>query len=279
MSQPTDRFAAFRQLHHADRPLLLPNAWDYASAAALVREGHPAIGTTSLGVAAAAGKADATAATRDETLALARHLGRLPSLLTVDVEAGFSDDPQAVADLAAELVRCGAVGVNLEDGRPDGTLTDPTRHAEKIAAVKARVPDLFVNARTDTFWLAGSADAPAINETVRRAATYVEAGADGVFVPGAMDLGTIRFLAGEIGAPLNVLYVPGRHTLADLAGVGVARVSTGSLLFRAALGAAVRAAAAIRHGEAWDDPHTPGYAEVQALVQPQAETQPQASVR
>jgi 2-methylisocitrate lyase-like PEP mutase family enzyme len=266
MSRPGDRFAAFRRLHHADRPLFLPNAWDYASAAALAGDGYPAVGTTSLGVAAATGKPDAAAATRDETLALARSLSRLPTLLTVDLEAGFSDNPDTVADLVGELAAAGVVGVNLEDGRGDGTLADPDRHAGKIAAVKARVPELFVNARTDTFWLAGDADPAPVDDTIRRAGAYVTAGADGVFVPGVRDATTITALVADIDAPLNVLYLPGRHTIGELAGLGVARVSTGSWLFRVALGAAVRAVDAVRRGEHRDGPTAPSYAEVQRLI-------------
>jgi 2-methylisocitrate lyase-like PEP mutase family enzyme len=262
----TARTDDFRRLHRPGDPLLLPNAWDFASAAALADAGHRVIGTTSLGVAAAAGKPDAAAATRAETVALTRALGRLPCLLTVDIEAGFSDEPAAVADLAAELAEAGAVGVNIEDGRPDDTLTDPARHSAKIAAIKARVPDLFVNARTDTFWL-GAGDEP---DTLRRASAYVAAGADGVFVPGAADPATIRTLAAEIAAPLNILYLPGRHTVIGLAGLGVARVSTGSLLFRVALGAAVAAAGAIERGAPAGldraGPATPSYADIQRLL-------------
>lgn len=258
-----NRFAVFRDLHHHSRPLFLPNAWDFASAAALARDGHPAIGTTSLGVAAAVGKPDAASAARNETIALTRALGRLPCLLTVDIEAGFSDDPYDVADLAAELASAGAVGVNLEDGRPDGTLTDPALHREKIAAVKNRVPQLFVNARTDPFWLRTDA---ALDDACSRGAGYVAAGADGVFVPGVADEESIRRLVDELDAPLNVLYLAERHTLAELARLRVARVSTGSLLFRAALGAAVRTAAAIRNGGVQTDPQPPSYAEVQKLT-------------
>jgi 2-methylisocitrate lyase-like PEP mutase family enzyme len=257
---------AFRRLHRSGDPLLLPNAWDFASAAALAGAGHRAIGTTSLGVAAAAGKPDATAATRAETVtltrALSRLLSRLPCLLTVDIEAGFNDEPTAVADLAAELAEAGAVGVNVEDGRTDGTLDDPERHSAKVAAIKDRVPDLFVNARTDTFWLADGDQA----DTLRRAAAYVAAGADGVFVPGAADPSTIRTLAAEIAVPLNVLYSPGKHTVAGLAGLGVARVSTGSLLFRVALGAAVATIGAVERGEYRADPATPSYADIQRLL-------------
>lgn len=258
-----NRFAAFRELHHVGQPLFLPNAWDYASAAALTRDGHPAIGTTSLGVAAAAGKPDAAAAARAETLALTRALGRLPSLITVDIEAGFSDDPYDVADLAAELADAGAVGVNLEDGGPDGNLVDPALHCEKIAAVKDRVPELFVNARTDPFWL--STDAP-LDEALRRGAGYVGAGADGIFVPGVADDASITTLVDELEAPLNVLYLSDQHTLSGLARLRVARVSTGSLLFRTALGAAVRAAATIRNGGVRADPHPPSYTDVQELT-------------
>jgi 2-methylisocitrate lyase-like PEP mutase family enzyme len=263
-----ERFAAFRRLHHADRPLFLPNVWDYASAAALTSDGYPAVGTTSLGVAAAAGKPDAASSTLDETVTLARALNRLPTLLTVDIEGGFSDDPREVAALVAELAALGVVGVNLEDGRTDGTLSDPALHSAKIAAIKQRVPGLFVNARTDTFWLADETERSRLDDTIRRAAVYLAAGADGIFVPGAADADTITALVADIDAPLNVLHLPGRHTLGQLAALGVARVSTGSLLFRVALGAAIRAADAIRRGDSNDGSTPPSYADVQKLIEP-----------
>ncbi|RLP92946.1 isocitrate lyase/phosphoenolpyruvate mutase family protein [Micromonospora sp. BL4] len=259
----TDRRAAFRALHHTGRPLLLPNAWDHASAAALAARGHPAIGTTSLGVAAAAGRPDGAAATGAETLALARRLARLPVLLTVDVEAGFADDPATVAGYVAELAGLGAVGINLEDGRADGTLADPECTADKIAAVKAAVPDLFVNARTDTWWLGVTDPLP---QTLARARAYRAAGADGIFVPGVVDLPTLRMLTERIDAPLNALYQPGGPGPDELGRVGVARVSTGSLLFRAALAAAVAAADAVRAAGFTAPPGLPSYAEVQGLV-------------
>ncbi|MEH1165888.1 isocitrate lyase/phosphoenolpyruvate mutase family protein [Micromonospora sp. CPCC 205539] len=262
----SDRRAAFHALHHAARPLLLPNAWDHASAAALAARGHPAIGTTSLGVAAAAGRPDGEAATAWETLALAGRLARLPVLLTVDVEAGFSDDPATVAGYVAELAGLGAVGINLEDGRADGTLADIDATADKIAAVKAAVPDLFVNARTDTWWL-GLADP--LPQTLNRARAYRAAGADGIFVPGIAELATLRLLSERIDAPLNALHQPGGPGLAELGRAGVARVSTGSLLFRAALAAALDTAAAIRADTVTTPPTPPtlpSYAEVQGLV-------------
>ncbi|MFG3417408.1 isocitrate lyase/phosphoenolpyruvate mutase family protein [Micromonospora sp. NPDC048063] len=256
-----ERCAAFHALHHADRPLLLPNAWDHASAAAFAARGHPAVGTTSLGVAAAAGLPDAAAATRAENLRLARALRGLPVLLSVDMEAGCADDPAAVADLAAELAALGVVGINIEDGRADGTLDPPALTAAKVAAVKAAAPALFVNARTDTWWLGVPDPLPA---TLARARAYADAGADGIFVPAAPDADTIGALVAGIDLPLNVLYRPGGPTLDELRAIGVARVSTGSLLFRAALGAALDVLDAVRSGAA-PDREPPSYAEVQRL--------------
>jgi 2-methylisocitrate lyase-like PEP mutase family enzyme len=256
-----DRAAEFAALHDGPEPLLLPNAWDHASAELLARSGFRAVATTSLGVAAAAGLADGARVTREETLQVARSLGAGGFLLSVDAEDGYSDDPEEVAQFVAELARAGAVGVNLEDGRADGTLTDPALHAAKIAAVKATVPDLFVNARTDTHWLKVDAE-----QTAGRLAAYRDAGADGVFVPGLGEPEAVKRLVEEIGVPLNLLYRPGGPSIAELGGLGVRRVSLGSLLYRTALGAAVRAAEAIRDGgTAGLD--APAYAQVQGLSQ------------
>jgi len=138
---------AFHRMH--DDFLVLPNAWDFASAAAFVRAGFGAVGTTSLGVAVAHGLPDAAGAARAETVALARLLVRLPVPVTVDVEAGFGGD---VRSLAAELWELGVAGVNVEDGRGAG-LAEPADHARIVRAFKEAAPGLFVNARVDTHWL------------------------------------------------------------------------------------------------------------------------------
>ncbi|MCG0289636.1 isocitrate lyase/phosphoenolpyruvate mutase family protein [Streptomyces sp. PSAA01] len=269
-----ERHTAFRRLHHGERPLLLPNAWDHASAAALVRRGFPAIGTTSLGVAAAAGLPDATGAARDETLALARGIARLPALVSVDIEGGFGERPEEVAALAAELDRAGVVGVNIEDGRPDGTLVPLARQCAVLAAVKERVPRLFVNARTDTHWLAaiGGDTPPSLSAAAERIEAYLGAGADGIFVPALTDEHDIGALADDLGeTPLNILFAPGRHTYERLAELGVRRISCGSLLFRAALDRAVELAWTIAHPEAPAPAHRaadlPSYAEAQSLAE------------
>lgn len=254
------RAATFAALHYQDEPLLLPNAWDHASGAALAQAGFPAVATTSAGVAASAGFRDSAGHTRAATLALARALGGGSFLLTVDTEDGYSDEPEEVAAFVRELADAGAVGINLEDGRGDGTLTDPERHAAKIAAVREAVPGLFVNARTDTVWSDVRTD-----ETIARLTRYREAGADGVFVPGLVDPSQISAIVRAVDAPLNVLYAPNGPSLAELADLGVRRVSLGSLLYRVALGAAVEAAEAIRRGQSAGQ-SAPSYGDVQALA-------------
>ncbi|MFH8976626.1 isocitrate lyase/phosphoenolpyruvate mutase family protein [Streptomyces sp. NPDC017890] len=251
---------AFAGLHRAGEPLLLPCAWDHASALALAGQGFRAIGTTSLGVAAAGGLPDGASATRDETLRLALTLGSEPFLLSVDAEDGFSDDPDEVGELARQLAAVGAAGINLEDA-----LGPADRHAAKIAAVRSAAPGLFVNARTDTYWSGEGDGEGRLAETMRRLDAYREAGAHGVFVPGLTDPGGIAALAAHFDVPLNVLYSPTGPALPHLADLGVGRVSLGSLLYRRALGAALRAAADIGAGRV-PDGATPTYDEVRALA-------------
>ncbi len=157
---------------------------------------------------------------------------------------------------AAELRARGAVGINLEDG-----LGPVDRHVAKIRAVRAAAPGLFVNARTDTYWLGDGEGA------LERVRAYRDAGADGVFVPGLTDPDGIVVLVRALeGCPLNVLYAPGGPSLARLAGLGVRRVSLGSLLYRRALGAALDAVVAVREGRTAGEGTVPSYREVQEFV-------------
>jgi 2-methylisocitrate lyase-like PEP mutase family enzyme len=231
----------FRDLHDGELPFLLPNAWDVASALAFLDAGFPAIGTTSFGVAAAAGHPDGGRSTRDATAVLAAQLGRLPVPISADIEDGYDDDPDAVAGYVAAL---GSAGINIEDSS-SGRLIALDAHAAKVAAIKRAAPDVFVNARIDNYWLGQDATVAA---TLERAAAYVEAGADGVFVPGATDPAELRELGAAIPVPLNVLVVPGL-SLTELGALGVRRVSTGSLPYRAAVDAAVRVATSVRNGD------------------------------
>lgn len=231
---------SFRNLHHGDMPLLLPNAWDVGSALGFVAAGFPAVGTTSFGVNASTGRPDAAGASKEAMVALIQRLRVLPVHVTADIEDGFSDDPEAVGALVAGL---GVAGVNLEDSA-GGRLVDPAITAAKIAAIKRAAPDVFVNARVDSYWFHQDDTVEAV---LARAAVYEEAGADGFFVPGAADPAVLEQLAAGCTLPLNVLVVPDL-TLARLRDLGVRRVSTGSLPYRVAIDAAVGVALAVRDG-------------------------------
>ncbi|GAA1811605.1 isocitrate lyase/phosphoenolpyruvate mutase family protein [Agromyces neolithicus] len=261
MLTPTE----FRSLHRPGSPLILPNAWDLASARWLHASGHRVVGTTSLGVAFATGLRDGAGEIAEETLGLVRKVAGAGIAVTADIEAGFSSDPDEVARYVAELAELGAVGVNIEDSDTTGGLVDPSLAVAKIAAIAAAVPNLYVNARTDVFWIGDDADTASKQaDAIARADRYLEAGASGVFVPGVLTPATIAALTASIAAPLNVL-VQQRIPVAELARLGVARVSTGSLLFRAALGALADTAASVCSGEVRQPSGTPNYDEVVAL--------------
>jgi 2-methylisocitrate lyase-like PEP mutase family enzyme len=260
----------FADLHHRDQVLLLPNAWDLPSALAFAAAGFEAIGTTSFGVAASIGRPDGGRATKEANAVLARQLAPLPVYVSIDIEDGYTDDPDEVAAYVAEL---GVAGINIEDST-DGSLIPPEAHAAKVAAIRRAQPDLFINARVDTYWFDQDATVDATRE---RAATYVAAGADGIFVPGVSEPDTLRGLAEAIAVPLNVLVVPGL-SLDDLGRLGVRRVSTGSLPYRAAMHTALEVATAVRDGRAV--PSATPYPELQArLVEYDREHPDQASTR
>lgn len=240
---PPSLHAQFAALHDTDVPLLLPNAWDAASARLWQEAGATAVATSSAAVAWSRGYADGGKLPREELLGSLQGVMRVTSIpVTVDIEDGYSDDPQAVAELAEAIVDIGAVGVNLEDGgKPPVLLVDKIRAIRKQLGGKP----LFVNARTDVY-LHGLATGPeAVAMTIERLAAYRDAGADGGFVPGlssAEDAAAI--VAAVPGLAINVMALPGLASLDALAEAGVRRISAGPAFFKAAFGAgeiAVRA--------------------------------------
>jgi 2-methylisocitrate lyase-like PEP mutase family enzyme len=261
-SAPGPEFAA---LHRPGRPFLLPNAWDVASALLLAEAGFPAVGTTSLGVTAAAGLVDGAGTGRAYTMATAAAIAaRLTVPVTVDVEGGYSDDPGAVAELACELAGLGAAGINLEDAAGGG-LRPPAVQAAIIRAVVTAAPGLFVNARTDVYWLQAGPPEGRPVETLSRLAAYRDAGACGVFVPALPSLREAAAISARIALPLNVLWRPDQ-TMAQLADAGVARVSTGSAPYRRALAAGLATAVAARDGGPPPGPDVP-YRQLLRLLQ------------
>lgn len=241
-----DPALAFRALHVPGDPLVLANAWDAMSARVVADAGAAAVATTSAGLAWALGAADGDRLDRDTALAaVARVAAAVGVPVSADIESGYAKDAAGVADTIRAVIGAGAVGVNIEDALYEpaaGPLRPVAEQAERIAAAReaadAEGVPLFVNARIDTFLRDGGG----VDRTLERAAAFLAAGADGVFVPGAVDPDTIGLLATSIDAPLNVLAGPGALPVTELAALGVARVSVGSGIAQAAYAVVRRAA-------------------------------------
>jgi 2-methylisocitrate lyase-like PEP mutase family enzyme len=233
-----------RSLHRPGEPLLLPNAWDVATARAVVAAGFPVVATTSAGVAGALGYQDHEGAPGDEMLAAAARIVRGVDVpVTVDAEAGYGMDP---ADLVAALQNAGAAGCNLEDSDyAAGRLRDAGEHAEWLRAVRQVASDngygLVINARIDVFlgpFLAGAGpgtQGELVPEAVRRADAYLEAGVDCVYPITLWETEALGRFTSEIRGPVNIVRLPQAPSLAQLAELGVARVSWGHLLYRGAM--------------------------------------------
>ena len=242
-----ERAALLRRLHERSRILVLPNAWDVASARIVEEAGFPAVATSSAGIAAVLGHPDGERIDRGEMLEMVARIARAVRVpVTADLEAGYGD---AGATVEAAL-RAGAVGMNLEDGLPSGGLATSEEHAAQVRAARAaadrRGVPFVINARVDVYLQGVGAERDRFAHTLDRARACLAAGADCIFVPGVRDADTIGKLAKAIEGPLNILAGPGAPPVAALAEMGVARVSLGSGPMRAALTAFRRAAEEVR---------------------------------
>ncbi len=232
----------FRELHHGPHILVLPNAWDAASAKVFERAGFEAVATTSAGIAASYGHPDGERISRDEMLGVVGRIATSLSIpVTADLEAGYGSTPEAAAATARLAIKVGAVGLNLEDGSRDKAhpLADIPLQVEKIrsvrqAAEEAGIP-LVINARTDVYERLDKNDPGLLKQAIQRGNAYREAGADCIFVIDADDRETIRQLVREVHAPINILARYGSPSIAELEALGVARVSFGSIPMRATL--------------------------------------------
>jgi len=241
----------FRDLHNGSALLVLPNAWDAASAAVVQHAGASAVATTSAGVAWSCGWPDGDRLPAEEMLAAIRRIVRAVDVpLTADIEEGCHDEPAAVAAFVARLVDAGVAGINIEDGNKD-----PAVLAAKLRAIREALGsrDLYINARTDVF-LRGMASGDAgVEEVLRRGALYREAGADGLFVPGIKVVDEIRRVAAGIAPmPLNVMLVPELPSRRELFDAGARRLSAGIALSLEAYATAGRMAAELLERDAPD---------------------------
>jgi 2-methylisocitrate lyase-like PEP mutase family enzyme len=249
----TELARQFLALHDRRKTLLLPNAWDVASARIFEEAGFPAIGSSSAGVAFALGYPDGQKISRGETLAVVHRIAEAVGIpVTADMEAGYGAKPEEIAQTAREVLAAGAVGMNLEDAiddKPD-SLADVNLQKEKIRAVvetSARAGvSLVLNARTDVFLAGIGAPETRLARTIERLNAYRDAGAQCLFAPGVRDKETIAQLVSGVRGPLNILAVAGTPPVADLEKLGVARVSVGSGPMRATLGLTARIARQLR---------------------------------
>jgi 2-methylisocitrate lyase-like PEP mutase family enzyme len=221
-----ERAQLFRRLHREPPILVLANAWDVASARIVERAGARAVATSSAAVCWALGYRDGEEIPRDEMLEWVGRIARAVELpVTADLEAGYGDPVATGADVWAR----GAVGLNVEDAS-DAGLAPLDEQVAAVRELRRAVPELVINARTDVL-LRGLGT---LDEAIERANSYLAAGADCAFVPGVSDRDTIARLARAIEGPLNVLAVQGTPPAPELQSLGVARVSAGSGIARAA---------------------------------------------
>lgn len=241
---------AFRRMHDRSRILVLPNAWDGASARIFEDAGFSAVATTSAGVSYTAGYPDGEAIPRDDMVTIVRwiaHAVRIP--VTADIESGFGRGPNDVEETVRKVIEAGAIGVNLEDGvhGAERQLYDLPLAVERIRAARAAaaasgVP-IVINARTDVYLLGVGDKASRFEHAVRRLNAYREAGADCLYPIGYLDEQTIAALVKEVDGPINVIGLPGIPAVAELHRLGVARVSTASGPARVAMTATRKLAA------------------------------------
>ena len=239
----SDRRARFRALHARDQLFVMPNPWDVGSARLLAACGFEALATTSAGFAWSLGKHD-QGVSRDELVMHVASLAEATSLpLNVDSERCYPDDPGGVAETVALLADAGAAGFSIEDYDPTTGGIDPVDVAAERVAIAAeaarRLPDPMVLTGRAENHIRGVDD---LDDTITRLAAYRDAGADVVYAPGLQDLDQIAAVVRAVGVPVNVLALPNGPTVAELASIGVRRISTGSSLAAAAYGALVAGA-------------------------------------
>ncbi len=238
-TQSIQKAIDFEKLH--SNFFILPNAWDAASAKIFEQCGFKALGTTSAGIAASSGYADRSMPF-DTMLDAVRNIVHAVDIpVTVDIEDGYGEKPEDVAEVVKKVIAAGAVGINLEDSTmdPQKPLQDISIQQKKIDAIRELGKRLgipvFINARTDPYWIKLETPFNKLAETIKRAHAYQEAGADCIFVPGIKTFTDIRTLRQEINGPINVLAAPGLPSAHELEALGIQRISTGSGPYRAVL--------------------------------------------
>lgn len=219
----------FHSLHQNNSLLELPTIWDAPCAALAAAQGALAIATSSAALAWSLGYKDGEQLPVAELLAAVKRIQRVNKLpLSVDIEQGYSKDPEQVAKLVGQLVALGVVGINLEDGSES-----PELLCAKIRSCRAALAgkELFINARTDVYLAGLAEDQAAVELCLERAALYQAAGADGLFIPCLTDRSAIQQLCQAIQLPINLMWLTNLPDKTQLATFGVKRLTYGPALF------------------------------------------------
>jgi 2-methylisocitrate lyase-like PEP mutase family enzyme len=246
MRTQAEKGSAFRALHERDRAFIIPNPWDVGTARLLERLGFEALATTSAGYAFSIGRRD-NAVGRDRMMAHVEAIASATDLpVSGDLENGFGDDPETVAETIRRAAAAGLVGASIEDGT---TRAEDPLYEHRLAAARVRAAVEAARSLPFPFTLTARAEnylvgRPDLDDTIRRLQSYQEAGADVLYAPGLTSRDDIAAVVRAIDRPVNVVMgLQGvQLSLAELSDVGVQRVSVGSALSRAALGAFLRAA-------------------------------------
>jgi 2-methylisocitrate lyase-like PEP mutase family enzyme len=232
----------FRGLHHGKHPMVLPNAWDVPSARMFENCGFPVVATSSAGVMVSLGYPDGEIIERDEYLEAVRRITKVISIpLSVDIVGGFGNTAGEVSSTIERVISIGAIGINIEDFVPATKKLDPMeKQVGKLEAIKSQAASsdipLVINARTDALRYAEGDDEAKLQEAIRRASAYRDAGADCVYPMGLTNREAISRFVRALECPVNVMIRKGLPSLAELEELGVARVSFGPDASYAAMG-------------------------------------------
>jgi len=233
MPSQVEKAEAFRAMHRGAELLILPNAWDVPSARVFEDAGFPAVATSSAGLMASLGFPDGEEMPRRELVAATGRIAKSLSIpLSADVVAGFGATPRDVTATVRKIVEAGAIGINLEDGRPSGhglyARAAQVRKIESLRRLQGSLGVPFViNARTDAIRHGSGTPRQRLREATRRAISYRDAGADCVYPMGLTEAGSIGTFVRELECPVNVMIRPGLPPLRKLQELGVQRVSFG----------------------------------------------------
>lgn len=241
----------FQAMHIENDFFILPNIWNVGSAVIFEKQGYEAVATTSAGVAYALGYPDGEDVSIDDLIGVVSQITKRINIpLSVDFERGYSESLNEIEENAKGLLEAGVVGLNIEDGKSDGSLDDIDTMVAKVktlSELKVKVGiDFVINARTCTYWLDVGDEATKLKMAIERGNAFRKAGADCIFIPGAMNEDTVKSLVNGIDAPINIILNPVYNDVKGIKQIGVRRLSLGSGPVRATYDYLIKMAADIK---------------------------------